>query len=57
MSIGDVNTELQCLGNEHASAVIDAMYDDMVDELNAMFDMNNYAAASYDADAIYYGSV
>ena len=50
--INDLAREIAALLNEQ---YIDYQYDAMVDELCALFEQNEYAARSYDIDAIDYG--
>ena len=50
-----INQELQLLADEHYESIVDAQYDEMTDEFSAEFEMMEYAASSYDADAKYYG--
>ena len=50
--INDLARDIATLLNEQ---YIDYQYDAMVDELCALFEQNEYAARSYDNDAIDYG--
>jgi hypothetical protein len=50
--INDLAREIAELLNEQ---YIDYQYDAMVDDLCALFEQNEYAARSYDIDAIDYG--
>ena len=50
--INDLAREIAELLNEQ---YIDYQYDAMVDDLCALFEQNEYAARSYDNDAINYG--
>jgi hypothetical protein len=55
MKLDELNGLLQLIAEENFESMVDAQYDEMVDELSAEFEMMNYAAASYDNDAQYYG--
>ena len=55
MKLDELNGLLQLIAEENFESMVDAQYDEMVDELTAEFEMMNYAAASYDNDAQYYG--
>lgn len=50
-----INKELLEIGNDHVAEVIDAMYDDYIDEFTAEEEVLRYAAFSYDNDAQAYG--
>ena len=50
--VNDLAREIATLSNEQ---YIDYQYDAMVDDLCALFEQNEYAARSYDIDAIDYG--
>jgi len=50
--VNDLARDIATLSNEQ---YIDYQYDKMVDELCALFEQNEYAARSYDNDAIDYG--
>jgi len=53
--IVNINSELQLLAQEAADAVVDAMFDDYIDEMMANEELMMYAAQSYDNDCVYYG--
>lgn len=55
MNMDELNGLLQILAEDHIDSIVDAQYDDMTAEFSAEFEMINYAAASYDNDAIAYG--
>jgi hypothetical protein len=55
MKLDELNGLLQLIAEDNFESMVDAQYDEMVDELSAEFEMMNYAAASYDNDAQYYG--
>jgi len=57
MKLDELNGLLQLIAEENFESMVDAQYDEMVDELSAEFEMMNYAAASYDNDAQYYGEM
>jgi len=50
--VNDLARDIAMLSNEQ---FIDYQYDSMVDDLCALFEQNEYAARSYDNDAIDYG--
>jgi len=50
--VNDLARDIATLSNEQ---FIDYQYDKMVDDLCALFEQNEYAARSYDIDAIDYG--
>ena len=52
----NINTELQLLAAEVREAVVDAMFEDYIDEILANEELLMYATNSYDNDCIYYGT-
>ena len=57
MKLDELNGLLQIIAEEHFKSITDAQHDEMVDEFSAEFEMMNYAAASYDNDAVAYGEM
>lgn len=55
MNINEINEELKAIAEYNIEMANDIMYDEMVDELTAEFEMTEYAARSYDYDAVSYG--
>ena len=51
----ELNGQLMLIADENYDSVVDAQYDEMTAEFSREFEMMNYAAASYDNDAQYYG--
>lgn len=51
----DLNQELRMIAEERIEEVIDAIYDEYLDELCAHNEMMELAAHSYDMDARHYG--
>jgi hypothetical protein len=50
-----VNELLRDLAQAVLDEQVEILYNEMVDELTAEFEMQEYAARSYDADAVSYG--
>jgi hypothetical protein len=55
MKMDELNGQLMLIADENYDSVVDAQYDEMTAEFSREFEMMNYAAASYDNDAQYYG--
>lgn len=55
MTLDEINMELKALAAYNLELETKAMYDEMVNEMCAGFEMLEYAARSYDADAVSYG--
>jgi hypothetical protein len=53
--IDELNGLLQLVADDHYESLAEVQHDEMVAEFSAEFEMMNYAAASYDNDAQYYG--
>jgi hypothetical protein len=53
--IDNINTELQLLAAEVYEAVVNAMFEEYIDEILANEELLMYATNSYDCDCIYYG--
>ena len=50
-----VNEMLRDLAQALLDEQVEILYNEMVDELTAEFEMQEYATRSYDADAVSYG--
>lgn len=50
-----INELCRDLAEEAIDEQVEILYNEMVDELTAEFEMQEYAARSYDADAVSYG--
>ena len=55
MTLDEINMELKAISYGIYKNNVDMMYEDMVNEMCAGFEMLEYAARSYDADAVSYG--
>jgi len=55
MNLNEINMELKALAAYNLELKTKAIYDEMVNEMCAEFEMMEYAAHSYDADAVSYG--
>lgn len=53
--INNINTELQLIAQEACDAVVEAMFEDYIDEILANEELLMYATNSYDCDCFYYG--
>ena len=53
--IDNINAELQFLADEAYDAVVEAMFEDYIDEFMANEELMMYASNSYDCDCVYYG--
>jgi hypothetical protein len=49
------NKQANEYSEERVAEIVDAMYDDYLDEMTSFNDMMEYAAHSYDSDAAAYG--
>jgi hypothetical protein len=56
MTIEELNLELQCLADEERQAMVDIEYDAFMDEMYRLWELEQYAADSYDLDAEFYGA-
>lgn len=57
MKMDELNGLLQIIAEENYESITDSQHDEMVDEFSAEFEMMEYAASSYDNDAIRYGEM
>lgn len=55
MTLDEINMELKAIADYNLEMEIKVIYDEMVNEMCAGFEMLEYAARSYDADAVSYG--
>jgi hypothetical protein len=55
MTLDEINMELKALAAYNLEMETKAIYDEMVNEMCAEFEMLEYAARSYDADCLSYG--
>ena len=55
MTLDEINMELKALADYNLELETKAIYDEMVNEMCAEFEMLEYAARSYDADCLSYG--
>ncbi len=53
----DVNLLLEELAEEERQRRIDEQYEEFMEEMYQLWELEQYAADSYDEDAIYYGEV
>ena len=53
--MNEVNLELNVLYEAHRLEEVEALYQEMLDELFAMMEIHEYAAMSYKNDAVHYG--
>ena len=56
MTVEELNLELQCLADEERQAMVDIEYDAFMDEMYRLWELEQYAADSYDLDAEFYGA-
>lgn len=55
MMMDELNGLLQLMADDHYESLTEVQHDEMVAEFSAEFEMMEYAARSYDNDAIAYG--
>ena len=55
MTLDEINMELKAIADYNLEMEIKVIYDEMVNEMCAAYEMMEYAARSYDADAVSYG--
>ena len=55
MTLEEINMELKAISYGIYKSNVDMMYEEMVNEMCAEFEMMEYAARSYDEDAVIYG--
>jgi hypothetical protein len=53
----ELNGLLQLMADEHFESLAEIQHDEMVAEFSAEFEMLEYAARSYDNDAVAYGEI
>jgi hypothetical protein len=57
MMMDELNGLLQLIADEHFESLAEIQHDEMVAEFSAEFEMLEYAARSYDNDAVAYGEL
>lgn len=50
-----INVELQILANDEVEARIEEQYQEFLEEMYQLWELEQYASDSYDRDAQYYG--
>ena len=55
MNLDAINTALQILANNEVEARIDEQYEEFLEEMHQLWELEQYASDSYDLDAQYYG--
>jgi hypothetical protein len=56
-TLADINTELALLSEQAIEERIEEQYNEFLEEMYQLWELEQYAADSYDLDAIYYGEV
>ena len=51
----DINVELQILANDEVEARIEEQYQEFLEEMYQLWELEQYDSDSYDRDAQYYG--
>ena len=55
MTLDEVNSELQLVAQELVDEVVDIQYNEMMEEMFELFELEQYARDCADLDAEYYG--
>lgn len=56
-TLTDINTELALLAEQAAEERIEEQYNEFLEEMYQLWELEQYAADSYDLDALHYGEV
>ena len=56
-TLADINTELALLAEQATEERIEEQYNEFLEEMYQLWELEQYAADSYDLDALHYGEV
>lgn len=56
-TLADINLELAILAEEAIEERIEEQYNEFMEEMYQLWELEQYASDSYDLDALYYGEV
>lgn len=56
-TLDDINTELALLAEQATEERIEDQYNEFLEEMYQLWELEQYAADSYDLDALHYGEV
>jgi len=56
-TLTDINTELALLAEQATEERIEEQYNEFLEEMYQLWELEQYAADSYDLDALHYGEV